>query len=319
MKRLVSLAATFALSLPVIASADDRQIKIERVQGDAGNPPGVARAIVTTSGTPGGTVQIQIHEAADAAELARTNAEIQRKNAELQQKVAESQHNAQAQQEAVKRQLEVLVKQQHASHRDGLRDRVRRQRELTKQATKLLKKLDELDADESPKARELWAQLDKVQAELQQTIPQVFTCGLTNSAGVTFPNVPRGNTASVQAKLQPAIGAPQVHTFSIAPGQPAGAAVTTFNGGNFGGAGFGGAVSSGGIVSSGGVNSGSIVVSSQQGPAQTNPAAVHVRPLKVASPQNAAPQPSNADVLKALEAISTRIKMLEERVTKLSK
>ena len=334
MKRFISLAAAFAFSLPAGASAEE--IKTERVQGGAGNPLGVARAIVTSSGTPGGTVQIQIGEPNDkavveeiitrvqkgiaeseraphdeaakrewmrrreelqksthAAEQAQVNAEIARKHAEIQLqqaeaqlKIAQSQHNAHAQQEQVKRQLETMVTKLHASHRDGMRDRVRRQRELTKQATKLLKKLDELDADESPKARDLWKQLERTQAELQQTF-----------------------------------GSPQVHTFSIAPGQPAGAVVTGFGGGNFGGAGFGGAgfggaVSGGGIVGSGGVHSGNVIIASPHVPAQANPTAVHVRPLKLASPQNATPQPSNAEVLKALEDLNVRIKMLEELLSK---
>jgi hypothetical protein len=299
MKRLLTLAATFALSLPVAASAEEPQLKTkpggaDQIQIGEPNDKAVLEKLVTA--VQKGIAESEQNEAAfrefsrcleeakksaHAAEAARVSAEIQRKNAEFQQQAAEAQRRNHEQQKAVKRQLETMVTKLHASHRDGMRDRVRRQRELTKQATKLLKKLDELDSDESPKARDLWKQLEQVQAQLQQTF-----------------------------------GGPQVHTFSIAPGQPAGAVVTGFGGGNFGGAGFGGTVSSGGIVSSGGVNSGSIVVSSQQGPVQANPAAVHVRPLNLASPQNAAPQPSNADVLKALEDLNVRIKMLEELLSK---
>lgn len=192
---------------------------------------------------------------------------------------------ARRQAEEVQRRLQEMMKQAHTSHRNGMRERVRRQRDLTKQATKLLKKLDELDSDESPKARELWAQLERTQAELQQTF-----------------------------------GGPQAFSIGAAPGQPAGARVVQTSEGPLGGTVTGGGFG-GGMVSGGGiVSSGNVIVSSAQPQLQANPGAPHVRQLKVAAPsQNAAPQPSNAEVLKAIEALNARIKMLEEKISKSSK
>jgi len=313
----------------------EQRVKLE-VSSRPTLPAGAAVAQVPSSGTPGGTVQIQIGEPNDkavveeiitrvqkgvaeseqaareneaakrewmrrreeleksthaaeharaTAEIQQKHAEIQRKNAEFQQQAAEAHRRNHEQQEAVKRQLEAIVKKQHASHRDGMRERVRRQRELSKQATKILKKLDELDSDESPKARELWAQLERTQAELQQTF-----------------------------------GGPQAFSIGTAPGQPAGAWVVQTSEGPLGGTVTGGGFG-GGMVRGGGiVSSGNVIVSSAQPQLQVNPGAPHVRQLKVAAPsQNAAPQPSNSEVLKAIEALNARIKMLEEMISKSSR
>lgn len=67
-------------------------------------------------------------------------------------------------------QMAELSKQAVATHRNAIREKVERQRELSKQAKKLLKQIDELGPKDQEKSQELWSRLDAIQARLQQTL-----------------------------------------------------------------------------------------------------------------------------------------------------
>lgn len=105
---------------------------------------------VTVTSRPEGGVQVFVGEGGAAGAVVAGSMQVEQQK-QIQLRMAE------------------LTKQAQASHREMLRDRVRRQRELTKQATKLLKQLDELKPDEQAKAQQLMLQIEQTQARLQQT------------------------------------------------------------------------------------------------------------------------------------------------------
>jgi len=177
MKRIVSLAAAFALSCPVVALADEPKPEPSKPAGEksaidqAGTDrAGVARELKTQAGAVRAPQPI-------APPQAQSIAVTQDSGGGVQVFVGEGwaaggivagpvPHEHQKQ---IQLRMAELTKQAQASHREALRERVRRQRELTKQATKLLKQLDELKPDEQSRAQELLQRIERTQAQLQQT------------------------------------------------------------------------------------------------------------------------------------------------------
>ena len=96
---------------------------------------------------PGGGIQVIIREGGEAKE---ENAPQQR----LQ---------------VLQRQLVEVARQAPLNNRASLRERVKRQHELTKKASKLMKKIDELGEGNREKAQELWEDLERVEGQLRQT------------------------------------------------------------------------------------------------------------------------------------------------------
>lgn len=105
---------------------------------------------VRVNQVPGGGVQIFVSEGGAGGAVVGGTIQVEQQK-EMHARMAE------------------LAKQAQASHRDILRQRVKRQRELTKQATKLLKQLDELKPEEQAQAQPLLMQIEQTQMQLQQT------------------------------------------------------------------------------------------------------------------------------------------------------
>jgi hypothetical protein len=132
---------------------------------------------------PGGGIQVIIGEGNEA-----------KKDGEPQQRL-----------QLLQRQLTEAAQRTPADNKAGLRERVKRQHELTKKASKLMKKIDELGDGNKGKAHELWEELERVEGQLRQTFGPAHSSlapGQTGTGWVLHSNVQ-------------APGAPQHH-----PGTP---------------------------------------------------------------------------------------------------
>lgn len=125
-----------------------------QIQAGAATPnPGAPQQLqnVKVSSAPGGGIQIFVTEGGAAGAVISSTEQLE-------------------QQKQIHIRMQELSKQAQASHREMMRNRIRRQRELTKQASKLLKKIDELKPEDQAKAQQLWQQIEQTQAQLHQSL-----------------------------------------------------------------------------------------------------------------------------------------------------
>jgi len=278
-------------ALDAILTAEQKA-KLQAAKAAAPKQAGAAAGNPTNLGFLGGKALFTFAQPLDQAEFQKKQQEFEKRMREQGAEHRKLTHEHQAE---IQRRMATMLpgpnSPQHAAHHDALRDRVRRQRELTKKSAKIVKKLDELDSRESPKARDLWKQLEQVQAELQQTLggPQAFSIS-------TMPSQPAGAWV---VHADPGNGGPAMNSSG------------TINSGSFGG--LGGAIA----VGSGTAGPGGIVISST-GQAQPNPTTLRVGTVHVTPQPNNIPQPATAEILKAIETLRRQVEELQSQVRKLS-
>jgi len=237
MKRIVSLAAAIALSCPLAALTDEpkpepskpageksaveragaervgvvRELKTQAGAIRVPQPiaPPQAQGVTVTQGSAGG-VQVFVSEGGAAGGIVAGPVQFEQQK-QIQLRMAE------------------LTKQAQAAHREMLRERVRKQRELTKQASKLLKQLDELKPEDQANSQELFQQIERTQAQLQQTFGVPAMGAMMMGSGIagpqggvwsvrTYPDRPEAVEVNGQRLPVPAPGA---HPQQLQPLNPA--------------------------------------------------------------------------------------------------
>lgn len=265
----------------------EQKAKVQAAEAAAPKHAGAAAANPTNLGFLAGKALFTFAQPLDQAEFEKRKREFEKRFAE--QRAEHEKHASELKSDheermnehkaELQRRMQTMFKGPEAAHHDALRDRVRRQRELTKKSAKIVKKLDELDSQESPKARDLWKQLEQVQIELQQTL-----------------------------------GGPMAFSISTMPGQPAGGLILHGSSG-MAGSSMGGAIA----IGSGTAGPGGIVISAtgqaQPNPTTLRTGTLQIIPQANNIPQPAPAEILKAleTLRRQVDELRTQVKKLSEK------